>query len=211
VIVIDLVLAGDNALVVGMAAAALPYETRRKAIVIGIAAAALLRIFFAVFTTQLLNVIGLVLAGGLLLLWVAWKLFRETRRSIAEAQLAASGGHEFGLLTEGEVHAPVSRPALPRKTLPAALTQIVVADVSMSLDNVLAVAGTARHHLPVLVIGLALSVGLMGIAATLIAGVLRRYPWISYLGLLLIAWVAIAMISEGSWQILGAAGAAPHF
>lgn len=197
VIVIDLVLAGDNAIVVGMAAAGLPVELRRKAIVIGIAAAALLRIVFAIFTAQLLNVIGLIFAGGLLLLWVAWKLWRELHAQAkpppepslldASTSMAGQGG--------------ASPRAGGRKTLRQALIQIVVADVSMSLDNVLAVAGTARHHLWVLVIGLALSVALMGVAATLIARILRRYPWISYVGLVLIAWVALSMIWEGGWQV----------
>jgi YjbE family integral membrane protein len=204
VIVIDLVLAGDNAVVVGMAAAGLPRDLRKKAIVIGIAAAALLRILFAVFTTQLLDVIGLVLAGGLLLLWVAWKLLRETRRAVAEAR--ADGGADYAhaaATVDGGSTTMAGSGAVrkPPKTFASALSQIVLADVSMSLDNVLAVAGTARHHIGVLVIGLALSVALMGVAATVIAGLLRRYPWISYLGLLLIAWVAIAMIVEGGWQV----------
>ena len=202
VIVIDLVLAGDNAVVVGMAAAGLPRELRKKAIVIGIAAAALLRIVFALFTTRLLEVsFGLVLGGGLLLLWVAWKLFRETRRAVTEAHLAfAHSGHAEGRPTEVDFSGPPPA-AAGNKTVAAALTQIVLADVSMSLDNVLAVAGTARHHVVVLVIGLALSVALMGVAATVIAAVLRRHPWISYLGLVLIAWVAFAMIIEGTWQV----------
>ena len=208
-IVIDLVLAGDNAVVVGMAAAGLPRELRRKAIVIGIGAAALLRILFAIFATQLLDVaVGLVLGGGLLLLWVGWKLFRETRRAVAEAhnqhalEAAAFSCGPDGLLAG----MPLAAVATSRvKTFPAALGQIVLADVSMSLDNVLAVAGTARHHLVVLAIGLTLSVCLMGVAATVIAGLLRRNPWISYLGLLLIAWVAFAMIVEGGLQVIAMA------
>ena len=210
-IVIDLVLAGDNAVVVGMAAAGLPRELRKKAIVIGIGVAALLRIFFAVSATRLLDFgAGLVLGGGLLLLWVAWKLFRETRRMVAEARLAGQG-HPFHCPDPGPPPAAGGSVGAAmvkvQKTFPAALAQIVVADVSMSLDNVLAVAGTARRHIVVLVIGLALSVCLMGIAATLIAGLLRRHPWISYLGLLLIAWVALAMLFEGSWQVISAAAA----
>jgi YjbE family integral membrane protein len=192
VIVIDLVLAGDNAVVVGMAAAGLPAAMRRKAIVLGIAAAALLRIVFALFTTQLLNVIGLVLVGGLLLLWVCWKLWRELRRDAhlhAAAGAAALHGHD-------EVPAVGGKP----KTIRQALTQIVVADVSMSLDNVLAVAGTARHHLWVLVVGLALSVALMGLAASFIATLLRKMPWITYVGLALIVWVAVTMIWEGGQE-----------
>lgn len=183
VVVIDLVLAGDNAVVVGLAASGLAGPIRRKAIIFGIGAAAVLRIIFALFATQLLNVIGLVLIGGFLLLWVCWKLWRELHHASPDldAELAEAA-------PKGE------------KTLRQALTQIVVADVSMSLDNVLAVAGTARHHLWVLVVGLILSVGLMGVAATFIAGLLRRFPWISYAGLILIAWVALAMIWEGGHQ-----------
>src|SRR5215211_4417060 len=172
VIVIDLVLAGDNAVVVGMAAAGLEPELRRKAIVIGIAAAAGLRIVFAIFTTQILGIIGLMFAGGLLLLWVSWKLWRELR----------SGGHSEGVLGNDALDPDVDKrlggsaghafaaDKVPKpKTFRQALTQIVIADVSMSLDNVLAVAGTARDHLMVLVIGLALSVALMGLAATLVS------------------------------------------
>jgi YjbE family integral membrane protein len=190
VIVIDLVLAGDNAIVVGMAAAGLPPAVRRKAIVLGIGAAAVLRIVFAVFTTKLLAVIGLTLAGGILLLWVAWKLAREV---VAERQ-------------RREVKTTAT-PIPPVKDLRRALIQIVVADVSMSLDNVLAVAGAARQHLMVLIIGLALSVALMGVAATIIARLLKRYFWISYIGLAIIAWVAITMIWEGGWAVF--AGHAP--
>jgi YjbE family integral membrane protein len=199
VIVIDLVLAGDNAVVVGMAAAGLRRDIRRKAIFYGIAAAAALRIVFALFTTQLLGVLGLVLAGGLLLLWVTWKLWREIR----------SGNHVVPDCDAGEAGCTGAEPAAAapggEKTLRQALTQIVVADVSMSLDNVLAVAGTARHHLWVLVVGLSLSVALMGLAATVIAGILKKYPWISYLGLALIAWVALGMIWEGGHQVASAA------
>jgi YjbE family integral membrane protein len=208
VIVIDLVLAGDNAIVVGMAAAGLQRDLRRKAIVIGIAAAALLRIVFALFTTQLLGIIGLTFAGGLLLLWVGWKLWREVHKTLRSSDVddvfadAANCGR-FTVSADG-----TKRSVAPTKTIGQALSQIVVADVSMSLDNVLAVAGTARHHLWVLVVGLALSVALMGVAATLIARVLRHAPWISYLGLALIAWVALAMIWEGGWAIFHAADTA---
>jgi YjbE family integral membrane protein len=187
VILIDLVLAGDNAVVVGMAAAGLPPGLRKKAIILGIGAAALLRIVFALFTTRLLAVIGLTLAGGILLLWVVWKLAREImaqrKHNAAEAD---------------PLHA-----APPAKDLRHALVQIVVADVSMSLDNVLAVAGAARQHWEVLVVGLALSVALMGAAASVIARLLHRYFWISYLGLALIAYVALRMIWEGGWEVFG--------
>jgi YjbE family integral membrane protein len=206
VIIIDLVLAGDNAIVVGMAAAGLPAELRRKAIVIGIAAAAGMRIVFALFTTQLLNVFGLILIGGLLLLWVCWKLWRETRAGGQAAEAAGADVLDYQL--DRSLHGvPVaSEPAaIKPKTFRQAIVQIIVADVSMSLDNVLAVAGTARHHLWVLIVGLALSVALMGVAATFIARLLRRYPWISYIGLALIAIVAVSMIWEGAKEVWHAA------
>jgi YjbE family integral membrane protein len=187
VIVIDLVLAGDNAIVVGMAAAGLPPHLRRKAIVMGIGAAAVLRILFAVFTTKLLAFIGLTLAGGILLLWVVWKLAREIIAEWRRDDLAADG----------------ARMPPPAKNLGHALIQIVVADVSMSLDNVLAVAGAARQHIIVLIVGLTLSVALMGVAATVIASLLKRYFWISYVGLAVIAWVAMTMIWEGGWEVFG--------
>lgn len=205
VVIIDLVLAGDNAIVVGMAAAGLPRELRKKAIVFGIGAAALLRIVFAVFTTHLLSIIGLALAGGLLLLWVAWKLWRETKAAHHRQALGtdALDGDMDGKLYGQALPALAGEAAVaaPTKTFGAALSQIVVADVSMSLDNVLAVAGIARDHRLVLVIGLALSVALMGVAATLVARLLRRYPWISYLGLILIAWVALTMIWDGGRDV----------
>ncbi len=210
VIIIDLVLAGDNAVVVGMAAAGLPIELRKKAIIFGIAAAAGLRIVFAIFTAELLNVIGLVLAGGLLLLWVSWKLWRELRSgSFAKAAL---GTDALDVELDAKLYGkPVAgSPGVKGagggqcKTLKQALIQIVVADLSMSLDNVLAVAGTARHHLWVLVVGLTLSVALMGLAATLIARLLHRHRWIAYLGLILIAWVAVAMIWDGAREVMNA-------
>ena len=209
VIVIDLVLAGDNAVVIGMAAAGLPEAMRRKAIVIGIAAAAGLRIVFAVFTTQLLGIIGLVLAGGLLLLWVTWKLWREIRSGGHREE--AVGTDALDVELDGRLYgaaipdAPGGDAAGSSKTFRQALIQIVVADVAMSLDNVLAVAGTARNHLWVLVVGLTLSVALMGVAATLIARVLKRHPWISYFGLVLIAWVAFVMIWDGVHEVIEAA------
>ncbi|MCB1489064.1 MAG: TerC family protein [Bauldia sp.] len=198
VIIIDLVLAGDNAVVVGMAAAGLPKELRRKAIVFGIGAAALLRIVFAFFTVELLGVIGLVLAGGLLLLWVAWKLLRELRSSSRRPPILEACAPE----TDAVTAAPQANGAVPEKTFGQALIQIVVADVSMSLDNVLAVAGTARGHEWALIIGLALSVALMGVAATFIARLLHRHRWIAYLGLILIAWVALAMIWDGFHEVM---------
>jgi len=202
VIVIDLVLAGDNAVVVGMAAAGLRPAVRHKAIIYGIAAAAVLRIIFAVFTSELLEVLGLTLAGGLLLLWVTWKLWREIRSGYqAEPAYAA----------EAAAAAATTPSTGAQKTFGQALLQIIVADVSMSLDNVLAVAGTARHHIWVLVVGLTLSVALMGVAANLVAGLLRKHPWISYLGLILIAMVALHMIWDGGHQVVGAAARAGFF
>ena len=191
VIAIDLVLAGDNAVVVGMAAAGLPREQRRRAVLIGIAAAAGLRIVFAVFATQLLDVIGLLLAGGILLLWVSWKLWREIQ---AESRRRAT--------EEQSDNTKLSSVPVQQKTLRQAVVQIIIADVSMSLDNVLAVAGAARDHVAVLIIGLALSVALMGIAATFIAGLLKRHHWIAYVGLVVIAYVALRMVYEGAEQIL---------
>jgi len=188
VVVIDLVLAGDNAIVVGMAAAGLPRELRRKAIIIGIAAAAVLRILFAFFATKLLGIIGLTLAGGILLLWVCWKLWRELR-----------SGHSHDDDSEIEKFAAVQPGG---KTLRQALWQIIIADVSMSLDNVLAVAGTARDHTWVLVVGLVLSVALMGVAANFVANVLKRAPWIAYVGLVVIAWVAARMIWDGGIEMM---------
>ena len=195
VIAIDLVLAGDNAVVVGMAAAGLPTEQRRKAVLAGIAAAAGLRILFAIFAVQLLDVIGLLLAGGLLLLWVSWKLWREIQAETQRRRASAGGEMLAGAGIEGA--APATR-----KSLRQAIIQIVVADVSMSLDNVLAVAGVARDHVTILIIGLALSVALMGLAATMIAGLLKQFHWISYVGLAVIAYVALRMIYEGGGQVI---------
>ena len=187
VVIIDLVLAGDNAIVVGMAAAGLAEADRRRAVILGIAAAAVLRIIFAVFASELLSIIGLTFAGGLLLLWVVWKLGREI---LAEWKLRESA-------------APTDQPQIPApKSFGRAIVQIIIADVSMSLDNVLAVAGAARQHFVVLVIGLALSVGLMGVAASIIAGMLKRFYWISYIGLVIIAWVAFKMIWDGTREIM---------
>ena len=186
VIMIDLVLAGDNALAVGMAAAGLPKHQRGKVILIGIIAATVLRIIFALGTSYLLGVFGLLLAGGVLLLWVSWKLWRELREGGGHAQV------EGEKALEGET-AVGAKP----KTFMQAAMQIIAADVSMSLDNVLAVAGAAHDHPTVLIIGLVLSVALMGIAANLIAKYIERYRWIAYIGLLVILYVAGKMIYEG--------------
>jgi YjbE family integral membrane protein len=200
VIVIDLVLAGDNAIVVGMAAAGLPKHQRGKVIVIGIAAATILRIVFALATTQLLLIIGLTLAGGLLLLWVCWKFWRELMTQRRE-RLREAAQQRKELTRDERVELAEPQEALPGaappKTMRQAIIQIVIADVSMSLDNVLAVAGAASEHTWVLIVGLVLSVGLMGAAATIIATMLKRYHWIAYVGLAIILWVAIDMIYRG--------------
>lgn len=188
VLFIDIVLAGDNAIVVGMAAAGLPSDQRRTAILLGIGAATVMRIGFAAITTQLLAIVGLTLAGGVLLMWVCWKMFRELRH----------GGHG-----EGHGAAGAGGAEARRKTLPQAVSQILVADISMSLDNVLAVAGAAKDHPWVLVTGLAISVVLMGVAATLIANLLNRHRWIAWVGLLVILYVAVDMIWHGTRQVAG--------
>ena len=176
VLMIDVMLAGDNAIIVGALAAGLDPKSRRKVILVGILAALVLRIVFALAVTQMLRVVGLVLAGGLLLLWVAWKMWRELR--------AGGGGH----------HADGLKPA---RSFAAAAWAVAIADVSMSLDNVLAVAGAAHAHPGVLIIGLILSVVLMGVAANLLARIIDRYRWIAYVGLAVILYVAAKMIHDG--------------
>jgi YjbE family integral membrane protein len=190
VIMIDLVLAGDNAIVIGMAAAGLPPGLRRRAILIGIGAATLLRIGFALITTQLLAFTGLLLAGGLLLLWVCYKMWQELHGNHPD-HMALEAGHASGV-------APGRS-----KTLGQAVSQIVIADVSMSLDNVLAVAGAAQHHFEALIFGLGLSVVLMGVASSIIARLLHRFRWIAWLGLAVILFVAVRMVYEGADQLLG--------
>ncbi|MDY0881222.1 TerC family protein [Dongia soli] len=203
VILVDLVLAGDNAIVVGMAAAGLPRQQRNRAILIGIVAATLLRVIFALITNQLLMIIGLTLAGGILLLWVCWKFWRELMQQRRERLELKAREH---LSTDESIE--LSEPqevlpgATPGKTLRQAITQIVVADVSMSLDNVLAVAGAAREHTWVLIFGLVLSVGLMGAAATLIAKLLKKHHWIAYIGLAVIFYVACKMIWDGWFEVV---------
>jgi YjbE family integral membrane protein len=196
VILVDLVLAGDNAIVVGIAVAGLPVHQRWRVMMLGIAAATLLRIVFASVTVQLLQIIGLLLAGGLLLLWVCWKLWRELRSG---RLVDASGPRE--VTADGT---PAS-PQAPTKTMRQAVTQIIVADVSMSLDNVLAVAGVAREHENVLIFGLVLSVAFMGLAAGVIARLLARFHWIAYVGLAIILYVAIRMIYDGTLELIEAA------
>ncbi|MGV3489823.1 MAG: YjbE family putative metal transport protein [Devosia sp.] len=199
VIVIDLVLAGDNAVVIGLAAAGLPSDLRRRAILIGIAAATILRIGFALITSQLLSLGGgLLIAGGLLLLWVCWKMYRELSVSHEEEHEATEALANSDTNADGSVAGRA-----PKKTLRQAVWQIIIADVSMSLDNVLAVAGAAQHHEIALIFGLGLSVVLMGVAASLIAGILHKYRWIAWVGLVVILYVAIRMFYEGADQLLG--------
>jgi YjbE family integral membrane protein len=181
VVMIDLVLAGDNAIVIGLAAAGLPKEQRARAVLVGVAAATVLRIAFAAVTTQLLQIVGLLLAGGILLLWVSWKMYRELRHQSASDSAEAV--------------------AAEPKTFFQAATQIVIADISMSLDNVLAVAGASREHPIVLVIGLGLSVALMGFASTVIARLLGKHRWIAWVGLLIIVYVAGDMIWRGGLEV----------
>ena len=193
VIMIDLVLAGDNAVVIGLAAAGLPADLRRKAILIGIIAATVLRICFALITTQLLALGGgLLIAGGLLLLWVCWKMYRELAVSHEEEHNATEALADADLNADGTVSGK------KKKTLRQAVWQIIIADVSMSLDNVLAVAGASKGHEVALIFGLGLSVLLMGVAASLVAGLLHRYRWIAWLGLVIILYVAIKMVYEGA-------------
>jgi YjbE family integral membrane protein len=184
VVMIDLVLAGDNAIVIGLAASGLEAKLRGRAILIGIVAATVLRIAFAAFTIELLEIVGLLLAGGVLLLWVCWKMWRELRNSRHATSAEVAGGG-----------------TLAPKTLWQAAWQIIVADVSMSLDNVLAVAGAAREHPAALVFGLALSIVMMGVAASLIARLLERHRWITYIGLAVILYVAGDMIYRGFLEV----------
>ena len=187
VIIIDVVLAGDNAVVVGLAASRVAPEIRARVIFWGMAGAVILRIAFAAVTQQLLAIVGLTLAGGILLLWVCWKMYRELARRAPEA------------------HADADAAALPPMSFHAAVTQIVVADLSMSLDNVLAVAGAAKGSTWVLATGLGIAIVLMAVAANFIASLLVRYPWITWIGLLIIVWVAIDMIFDGSREVACAA------
>lgn len=195
VIAIDLVLAGDNAIVIGLAAAGLPADQRKKAILVGIGAATVLRIMFALITQQLLQ-IGpiLLIAGGLLLLYVCWKMWRELSVSHDDEQEATEALSDTDYNADGSVSGKAKR-----KTFAQAAMQIVIADVSMSLDNVLAVAGAAMDHPTVLIIGLALSIALMGFAASFIARLLHRFRWIAYIGLLVILYVALEMTLKGAY------------
>jgi YjbE family integral membrane protein len=178
---IDLVLAGDNAIVVGLAVAGLPTQQRRRAILLGLGGAVILRILFAIVALRLLAILGLTLAGGLLLAWVAWKLFRDLRP-------ASQPG-------------PGPKVAAVPKTLRGAVLSILIADVSMSLDNALAVAGAARDHITILIAGLSLSVALMAVAAEWVARLIVRRPWLSYVGLIVVITVAVDMIVRGTREI----------
>jgi YjbE family integral membrane protein len=195
VIVIDLVLAGDNAIVVGLAASRVAPELRARVIFWGIAGAVVLRITFAALTVQILAIVGLTLAGGILLLWVCWKMYRELRHGPRPASAGAAA-----VVAHGE--------AVPRPGFRAALAQIIAADVSMSLDNVLAVAGAAKGHTWVLVVGLGVAVVLMAVAANYIAKLLARLPWITWIGLLIILYVAIDMMWRGSLELACSYGSA---
>jgi len=177
VLLVDITLAGDNAVVVGLAVAGLPAHQKRPAILVGIGAATVMRIGLGAVTLQLLEIVGLLLAGGLLLLWVAYKMWRELQRPHLAAELA------------------------PVKSLRAAMLQIVLADLSMSLDNVLAVAGAADGHVWVLVVGLAVSVVLMGVASSMIAGLLERYRWIAWVGLVVVVYIALKLIWDGGHEV----------
>ncbi len=195
VILIDLVLAGDNAVVIGMSAAHVHASDRRKVIFWGLASAVVLRVVLAVFAVQLLEYIPLMIAGGILLLWVCWRLWRDVRQAHKEQQATK-------LLTEAD---PAENGPLRCQNTAAvrrAIIHIAAADISMSLDNVLAVAGAAMHHIGVLIIGLMLSVALMGLAATFVAKLLNRYPWISYAGILIVLYVAVSMIVHGGMMMM---------
>jgi len=195
VVMIDLVLAGDNAIVIGLAAAGLPTDQRSKAILAGIAAATVLRIAFASITVQLLQVIGLLLAGGILLLWVCWKMWRELHTSREHQKNAEVASDDEALNAGSKIC------ERPRKTLGEAIWQITIADVSMSLDNVLAVAGAARETPAILIFGLGLSIALMGFAASFIANLLQKHRWIAYVGLAIIIFVAVEMCYRGAEEI----------
>lgn len=192
VVFIDIILAGDNAIVVGIAAAGMPAHMRQKVIFYGIAGAVVLRILMALIAVQLLQIVGLVFAGGVLLLWVSWKFYRELRHGAQE--------HAGAEAMAGDLDASEAA-AVPQKTFREAMWQIIIADFSMSLDNVLAVAGSARDHPYIMVFGLILSIALMAIAATVFARLLDRHRWLAWAGLLVILYVAAEMMWEGGFQI----------
>ena len=191
IILIDLVLAGDNAVVVGLAASRVEPAMRARVIFWGVAGAVVLRVVFAVMATQLLAIVGLTLAGGILLLWVCWKMYREIQNTAPQHAMATAGGGSIGNIP----------PAVPTVAFGAALMQIIVADVSMSLDNVLAVAGAAKGELWVLVVGLTIAVIFMAVASAYIAKLLSRYHWITWIGLAVVLYVAIEMVWKGMHQV----------
>jgi YjbE family integral membrane protein len=195
VVMIDLVLAGDNAVVIGLAAAGLPAKQRKRAIIIGILTATALRIACAAAATQLLQVLGLSLAGGILLLWVCWKMWRELH-TVQDQHRVDGVRVDYALGRDGTIAGH-----LRRKTFGQATLQIVVADFSMSLDNVLAVAGAARDHPLILAFGLLLSICLMGVAAHFIGRLLQNHRWIAYVGLAIILYVACEMIYRGAYEL----------
>lgn len=211
VLAIDLVLAGDNAVAVGLAAAALPVEQRRKAILVGLAAAVVMRIGFALITVQLLAIVGLLLAGGVLLLWVCWKMWRELREQATHDQAEAQKELELAMAIEHGQGPTPEELGLKRKTFGAALVQIMIADITMSLDNVLAVAGAAHEHPWIMVFGLVLSIALMGLAATFIAKLLNKYRWIGYVGLVIVLYVALHMIWDGYRSVVVRTGNLEQF
>ncbi len=198
VLLIDIVLAGDNAIVIGMAAARMPPHARRKVIFWGLVFAVIIRVILATLTVQLLEIVGLMFAGGILLLWVAWRLWRDLKEQ-EDAKVA-----EIARMAAGGVAPPAFEPKLPvsRGAMRRAIARVAIADLSMSLDNVLAVAGAAGNHWVVLTIGLALSIALMGLAANLVAKILQKFPWVSYAGLLIVVYVACRMIWHGARVIL---------
>ena len=211
VLAIDLVLAGDNAVAVGLAAAALPVEQRRKAILVGLAAAVVMRIGFALITVQLLAIVGLLLAGGILLLWVCWKMWRELQEQRTHDQAEAQRELELALAIEHGQGPSPEELGLKRKTFGAALLQIMIADVTMSLDNVLAVAGAAHEHPWIMVFGLVLSIALMGLAATFIAKLLNKHRWIGYIGLVIVLYVALHMVWDGARSVVVRTGNLEQF
>ena len=192
IVLIDIVMSGDNAIIIGMAAAGLPPELRKKAIFWGIIGATVLRIFFAVIVVQLLAIIGIKVVGGLLLLWVCWRMWQEIRAGVTVEDM--------------EREADEKAQKGPPKTMRMAMINIIVADATMSLDNVLAVAGAARDHLEILIFGLVLSIALMALTANFIAKLLEKHSWLGYLGLAIIAYVAVQMLWQGSVEVYQATG-----
>jgi YjbE family integral membrane protein len=208
VILIDITLAGDNAIIIGMTAARVAPEMRKKVIFYGLLAAVIMRIMLAGVATQILAVLGLTLAGGILLLWVSWRLYRDIKESKQESDAGADAMAEDApeAIGGGAAHARAPTGAMKAQfvSMNQAIFRIMIADLSMSLDNVLAVAGAAMHHMWVLVLGLALSVALMGAAAVIIARMLKKYPWLAYAGLLMIVYVSVKMIYDGGGQVFQA-------